>query len=502
MSFNGTDFTPHWALDVAQALGILVSGVFSLVLFIMVGYLAYRATHFRIPFPLRLVIVDIVVIGMFRLVLVTPSMFVFAVSMKRGWACVFFGFMHDGWTTIRVLMSTVISIDRFLLTLVPGFYKHNPYGIGFSMLAALLVVYFVYLVVSSKYYGCFVYQLALKTCTAYGECELYSNIIFGVFLVSAIFLPAISFPIMYYRYMKFNLPDVVQSEERQAEEHQGTVEGNEELQEEQREQQLVEEEQIQRLREVLRQLQPQEDEHEDSEQQNQSMDEEAENEEPNDGAEIEEPVQVNSVEEVFESEIDSRRTNRVMMLLLLSVVLFHTMPFVFGFLKQHAILAPSLGLYVFQVFVSYPLTYVAPIFDCLVVLYHYGRIGERLLKWRRNRSCRTPALSFPSPLLPSRSPSPPSTPPPPTPPPLPVDSLQIPLPLLSPPPPPRPPSPPTACDEATPIPSEDPPTDQPRADSPTVLVEFNRRQSLPYMPILSPIKESASFKLKKRETEV
>lgn len=487
---NLTALTVHSVLDTMQALLILVSVIFSLVLNIIVGYLVYNSSCYRLPFPVRVAALNIVVIGLFYIVSVIPSMFVSAVTMKRTVAitgCEFFGVMHDGLTALRILLSTVICTDRLFLSLAPDVYNH---GISFSLTVVLWGIYFVYVVVATKFHGCFSYEPALKTCTAYGgcsECEVSNWIFFGVFLVSGILLPAISFPIVFCKCKKSveSRPQPVVSwpVERQAttECQQVRVEENEELQREQQEQQLLRQqdqpvdEELQQ--ELLRQLQP-EEEHEYSVQQ--PVDEEpiqaADEEEPTD-AEEEEPIVAEDAEQVVTD--NARKTNKVMMLLLLSVVLFHTMSFLLGFLQQRAILAPSSAIYAFQVLVSTPLTYMAPIFDCLVVVYYYhqkisvgGARPITPLGRLRNRGYCTPVLSrFPSPLS------------------------------LPPPPPPH-------CDEATPSASGDPPADQPRAGSPIVHVEFRRRHSLPYMPTLSPIKERVSFrvsfklKMRSRETEV
>lgn len=506
-------------LDKVQASLILGLGLLSCVLSLVLGYFTWKSPTLHCS--MRTLAVNVVLAGLLRVSFVTP--FVFTTAATGKWmfndnGCKLLGVMHDLYFLIRILLTVLICTDRLSLLLSPDFYKRWIVRINLSFTLSVWIVFSGYVVLSQKLSnGCLIYLPALKMCTIYSGCPgcaTYSYVFFGVFSAIGLILPVILFSVKLFK-------EYYQQEQEEERPQLEELELQQMTPDEQQESRRQEQEDR-----LLRQLQGEQQEEEDEQvlQEQDDMDE----------------VQI-------ESGIEAKMTNRTMILLLLSPIVFYSAFFLLGILQLQGIVEASTTLYRFQALGVSTLIFVAPVFDCIAVFSHKDLVGYapspvaclcrctgplvdslamiffhnvvgrptsplcRLVKQRQqlisygqsptdwsqipNVSSRSPGSWSPFPSVSSLSPTSWSE--------CPSVSSQSPLPPSTPssfgsspsPPLPPPPPPPTPCDDDDGENGAGPPEDLTNQ-------QVYLRPRVLYTPTLSPIFEGAAFKLRKFESEV
>jgi hypothetical protein len=368
----------HTILDIFQGIAVLLCSIMLLSLCVIMLYLILWYSE-GIPVIVWVMSLNIFIIGALKDL--TVFLYILLSSLAKVTAlfshgCGYIGPVHDGILLARVLLSLVICIDRFLSVFKPGFYKRHIHGIGLCYVVSLWGVVAVYAVGLQWLPDCFRYVPSTKTCSGFSGCpgcKAYSTVFLVAFIVIAVLVPVLCYPILFNKCRKSQ-----QGVSRPQEEI--FLEEEEVLTRQEREQQL-----LRRLRE-------------------------------------EEVEQVGEAGEGVENEsvVELQNTaNCMLKWLLASTVIFFSMDFIIGFLEQQGVDGPSYWL---QVLILAPFSYLAPIFDLLVVLCNYQKkVSEvdsnresrpltpfwRLLKNRRDRMISIPVPQLPN-LSPTHLPLPPS----------------------------------------------------------------------------------------------
>lgn len=430
------------ALSKLQASIIILAFLMTLALSVFVWYLIMKCSF---HFSMRAVAIHAVIIGLTKSITIAPFLFISAVLGK--WvlgdeSCSLFGVLYDGYTSARILLGALICVDRFLLLFSPGIYERFARRVSVYSSVGIWLLYIPYVALVLKFLrSCYTYQPALKICVVSNngclKCELYGYIFFGFFIVIGVVLPAFVVFIMFCKHKRFENrhPQSRQRPRAETDErrrHRRTIERE------------VERKRQQLERRLLRRLQLEEERHlqqlmEENQPVNGELMEPGNGEpmelgmepgnrgptEPGNGGPMEpgngEQTELPNVNQHKEAEDAARSTSLVLKMVLVCGILFNALPFIVAFVEQEVMEEPSTALYILHVLVIAPMTYVAPLFDLVLVLVYARKLQRsetgtplsplsRLIRQRRYQRSYSPRLPNRSPPAPRRLPPPPPTP--------------------------------------------------------------------------------------------
>ena len=194
-------------LDKIQAVLAMLTGITAILVHSLLVLLLYKYPSLR--HHSLLLALPLVVTGLVRSVLVTPVVFISGISgawLSDSVLCEITGYVHDGTTSFRLLLTGVVGVDRVLATFAPRLYRRYQSLAGYCFSVVALVLSVLYVVGGmDAAMGCYTYLPALKSCTIFVECPgclAYGYSWIGVTLVVGIALPTMLYVFMFCKTRK------------------------------------------------------------------------------------------------------------------------------------------------------------------------------------------------------------------------------------------------------------------------------------------------------------
>lgn len=195
-------------LDRIQASLALLTGSVAVLLHSLLLLLLYKYPSLR--HHSLLLALPLVVTGLAKSVLVTPVVFVSGMSgawLSDSVLCEITGYVYDGTTSFRLLLTGVVGVDRTLATFAPRrLYRRYRALIGYCLSVLALVVSVLYVVGGmDAAMGCYAYLPALKLCSVSVKCPgclAYGYAWMGVAFAVGIALPAVLYAFVFCKTRK------------------------------------------------------------------------------------------------------------------------------------------------------------------------------------------------------------------------------------------------------------------------------------------------------------